>query len=267
MQLVSLDQLVADAKLFCDQRSGSNASFLSATEWANLVNKRCKKHYDMCIMANPEFYAIELVATLDTGELTSLPGAVVIGKRLFAQMPTSPPYYMLKGIEVMWADDDIEIVLPPPDGSASTAHYERLTWSRYNTKCYVIGGSPTGSGEGFWLAPGPPALDGTRLRIRYIPAFEPLGAPNSKGQANNDFNAVNGWDQLVALGAAMDANAIQGKANDDLMPLYNEEFERLERMSRERNAQEKKRVRDVQPEGMDGLYGRWGIEGYVVGPK
>ena len=68
----------------------------------------------------------------------------------------------------------------------------------------------------------------------------------------------------MAVGTALEIAQIQQMSTADLQPIYDRQMERITRMARERNAQEKRRVRDVDPEGRALPYG---YEGYVIGPK
>jgi hypothetical protein len=245
MQLVTLDQIETDARLYADQRatSGASAQFIDQTEARRLINQHGRKLYDLCILARPEFYAIELRATLNDPTL----GACVSGRRLFIPMPQCPPFYLLLGLEIVWTPTNIEPI--EEIRAADSYRYESTgIWGQWESKGYVLGGALDGDGEGVYVAPGPPGLDGTTIRCRYVPAWQDLGAKNCKNCDNDSFNAVNGWDRLLAYSVAREMRGIMRAQEDPwLERAYAEEKDRIETMARERNAQEPLEIRDVEP--------------------
>jgi hypothetical protein len=244
MILVTLDSIETLARLYADQRtsSGATAQFIDQTESRSLINQEGRKLYGLCIAARPEFYAIEKEGTLSDPLL----GACVSGRRLFVPMPKCPPFRDLLGVEIKWSTTDIEPI--DPIRAADSHRYESAgLWGRYSPKGYVIGGSPAGN-EGFYVSPGPAALDGTVLRIRYTQAWQDLGTKTCADCDNDSFNAVDGWDNLIALGVARLMRGIQRSPPDPFLESeYAAAHERVERMASERNAQEPLEIRDVEP--------------------
>lgn len=240
MQLVTLASLRAISRLYADERPEGTNQLIPTPDLDNLINLQCAEHYDICVSARPELYMIEQCI------VTAAPAACICGRRLFVQFPTCPPVYEMGGVEIKWSDQDIEPVREIR--AADSYQYERLgTVDRYTAKGYVFGESPVDGGAGFYIAPGP-AL-GITIRLRYVPPFPKLGEEDCCGNVRENFNAVNGWDKLVGLGVALELLAIRGKGPGLIGDRYEAQRERVERMARERSAQEPRTVRDVYPEG------------------
>lgn len=241
MQLVTRTQLRNQSRVFADERPGGANQFLTDAEIDILVNLQCAEDYDLCVLARPEMYLIEQCITL------AEPAACICGRRLFVQMPTCPPFYEMGGVEIKWADNDIEPI--PEIRAAESYRYENSngTGDRATPKGYVFGISPVDGGQGFYIAPYVPL--GVTLRIRYVPPFPKLGEADCCGKIRENFNSINGWDKAVALGVAVQILGIRGKGPGIIGDLRAQQVQRLETMARERSAQEPRQVRDVFPEG------------------
>ena len=242
MQLVTLDQIETDARLYADQRttSGASAQFISQPEARRLINKQCKRLYGLCVAARPEHYAIDLCGPLNTL------GACMKGRRVFIPMPKCPPFYELLGVEIVWTPTNIEPIEEIRAADAYRYEMAAMVWGQWTAKGYVQGGQQDGS-QGFFVAPGPAAVDGTVLRCRYIPAWQDLGVRTCKDCDNDSFDAVNGWDELVALAVAIKMLKIMKADYRALQEDYLEVKSEIETMARERNAQEPLEIRDVEP--------------------
>jgi hypothetical protein len=248
MLTVTLLQIRNEVKLYADMRTGNTSGFLSDPELNDLINSKCQDLYELQILARPELFMVE-----QTSPINAL-NPCVSGNRLFFQFPCN--FFSMMGLEILWATKIVELI--PEIRAADSRRYEYLTWARYTPKGYVFGSSIDGSGEGFWLVPAPP-VDGTMLRLRYIPAFPTLV------NDTDTFNSVDGWEHLVIYAAAKDILSIQQRDSTQMQALYQEELARIQRMALERNAQESRQVRDVDPERMH--YSPFGYEGWVIGPK
>lgn len=246
MGLVNRALLRNLARIYADGRpSGANAFIVDSDATANavsldtLVNLAIAKFYDMLVSARGhEYYALDVPITM------------VAGTAAYALPAT---FYQLLTAHLEWDPLNFEQL-------QDTSQYERTnynnwqTWARYSYKAYRLRGTQIASAQTLELFP-TPTVNGTILRVRYIPQFAPLTDDVTT------FDSVNGWEKFIALAAAIDYRTAAGKDLGNLASLYQEELTRIEGMADKRAANAAPTVIDVNPEGN---YGEWmGDRGWI----
>lgn len=219
MKLVTLGQLIADARLYADQRtSNGSVAFITDVEVARLINLQIGELYDMLVAARGhEYYATDDTITLDGSASYDLP----------------EDFYQLLSVEIEHASDDVEPVsaLNSPRDVWSFASESWQPWTR---KAYRIRGSQID----FFPTPG----SGT-VRLRYVPVFTDL----TGGEGEAGFDGVNGWEKLVALGVASEMLEIEEQgAGAALQAAFARQIERIEGLAADRDATEEIEIRDVR---------------------
>src|SRR5690348_3999057 len=173
---VTLAQLRADVRLYADQRVPDEANaFVTATELNRLVNLQLAELYDLLVAARGhEYYAAD--STIDLTPDT-------------AEYDLPEDFYQLQSVAIEWAADDHEPVnaLNHQQDIWRFASSQQ-TWDRWTRKAYRI---RNGSIEFF-----PTPRGAATVRLRYIPVHVDLA------EDDDTFDGVNGWEKLVALGAA-----------------------------------------------------------------
>lgn len=233
---VTLEQLQADALLYCDLRPGGANEFIGTTALNRLINQKIRKWQDLLIALRPQD---QTVASYTNASF------ITAGTQEY-DIPedATPPFHSAVSLLLFWTATDPELV---PWKPISEIHkYIPLTWGRGSPKCYTLS-----DGDGnvkLWPSP----TISVSATFRYIPAHVDLVA--SPGSPNT-IATVNGWETLVALEVAIDALAIQGRDWSHLKDLRDSERERLQALASERVTIDPKEVRDVYPE--TGAYRGW----------
>jgi hypothetical protein len=237
MASVNRAQLRTLVRVFANARpSGANAFLVDSDAAANatsldtLINLRLASLYDLLVMARGhEYYAADAVVPL------------VANTASYSFSAFTPPYYQLLTAHLEWGPQEFEQL-------QDTSLFERTQftnwsqWARWAPKAYRLKGSQAASASTIELFPTPTAA--ATMRVRYVPAFVALADDVVT------FDSVNGWEKLVALGAAIDYKAASEKAPTQLQQLYAEEFERIRTIADQRAANAPARIIDVQPERM-----------------
>lgn len=223
------------ARLYADGRPGGSNAFVvdsdAATDAVSLdsiVNLKLASLYDLLVLAGGhDYYAadttIALVANTATYSLAGL----------------TPPFYQALTLHLSWSPLDNEPV-------ADTSQLERLaylnwtTWARWSPKAFRLRGAQGASAQTLEFFPTPTIA--VNAILRYVPAFVPLADDVTT------FDSVNGWENLVALAAAIDYRAIAEKPNADLVALYQVELDRVRGLADKRAALNPPQVVQTNPE-------------------
>lgn len=237
MASVNRAQLRTLVRVFANARpAGANAFLVDSDAAANatsldtLINLRLASLYDLLVLARGhEYYAADTTVALVNGTAT------------YSLAALAPPFYQLLTAHIDWGPQDLEQL-------QDTSLFERTQfanwsqWARWAPKAYRLRGTQAAAASTIELFPTPTAA--ATMRVRYVPAFVALADDAAV------FDSVNGWEKLVALGAAIDYKAASDKSPSQLMPLYAEEYERIKTIADQRAANAPARIIDVQPERM-----------------
>lgn len=235
MAQVTLAQLRTLARVFANQRPAGSNAFVSDTDLNTIINLRIASLYDMLVAARGhEYYASDYTFTTANGTPTySLAGL-------------TPPFYQLLDVRLNWDAQNIEAVQDTSVYQRSNYQNWLQAWSRWSPKAYRLRGVQAASASTLEFFPTPTVA--VSCTARYIPAFVAL--PDDV----TTFDSVNGWEVLVALGAAID---LRMSAEKDYGPpgvRYSEEFERIKGLADQRSANMPPRIVDVNP---DVFLGEW----------
>jgi hypothetical protein len=237
MPSVNRAQIRTLARVFANARpAGSNAFLVDSDATANatsldtLINLRLASLYDLLVSARGhEYYASDtLVPLLPNVATYSLAGL-------------SPPFYELLTVHLEWDATNFEQL-------QDTSQFERTDftnysqWGRWAPKAYRLRGTQAAAASTLEIFPTPTAA--VNARVRYVPAFVALADDTTT------FDSVNGWEKLVALGAAIDYRAASDKTSTQLQQLYAEEFARITSIADQRAANAPARIVDVRPEAV-----------------
>lgn len=222
-KLVTADQIVADAYMYANQVSGSNA-FVPAAQALRLANLACGEFYDLLVACRGhEYYVKETPISLVAGTF-----------RYF--LPSD--FYQLYSVTLAWGPQDVEEV---PDYSSlrdRPLFLNGLAWARRGTKAFRL------RQDEIEFLPVPTSA--VTATLQYLPAFQDLVTGVGPG---NTFNGVNGWERLISLRTAIDMCAIAQRESATLANLYAAEKQRIEEMAADRAAEHPDQIRDVCPEG------------------
>lgn len=218
-KLVTPDQIVADAYMYANQVSGSNA-FVTTDQALRLANLACGEFYDLLVACRGHEYYIS------EGSIFITPGQ--------SRYPLPEDFYELYSLTLNWGPQDVEEV---PDYSSvrdRPRYMNGLPWARRSTKAFRLRNQeieilpvPTGEVTG---------------SLQYLPAFQDMV------MGGGSFDGVNGWERLISLRTAMDMCAIAQRESAQLAQLYAAEKQRIEEMANDRAAQHPNQIRDVGPE-------------------
>lgn len=218
-RLVTIDQIIADAYMYANQVSGTNA-FVSPTQALRLANLAFTEFYDLLVACRGhEYYIAESVYP-------------ILGGTSRYDLPDD--FYELYSITLAWGPQDIEEV---PDYSSvrdRSLFLNGLAWARRGTKAFRLRGAK------FELLPVP--TSNVSATLQYLPAAQNLSL-------GNNFDGVNGWERLISLRTAIDMCAIAQRESATLANLYAAEKQRIEEMAADRAAEHPDQIRDVCPEG------------------
>lgn len=223
------------ARLYADGRPGGANAFVvdsdataDAVSLDTIINLKLASLYDLLVLAGGhEYYAVDatipIVANTSTYSLAAL----------------SPPFYQALTIHLNWGPLDNE---PLTDTSEleRIAYLNWTQWARWAPKAYRLRGTQGASSQTLEIFPTPSGA--VNAILRYVPAFVPL--PDD----TTTFDSVNGWENLVALAAAIDYRAIAEKPNQDLIVLYQAELARVQGLADKRAANATPQVVQTNPE-------------------
>lgn len=235
MGATNLAALRTLVRVFANQRPAGTDAFLvdsdaaaNATSLDTLINARLASLYDMLVSARGhEYYASDAAV------------AIVANTATYSLSGLTPPFYQLLTLHLEWDALNFEQM-------RDTSEYERTTYSnwqsfgRWTPKAYRLRGTQAASAQTLELFPTPTTA--VTARVRYVPAFVAL--PDDV----TTFDSVNGWEKLVALGAAIDLRTAAEKTTAQLETLYNQEFLRIQGLADQRAANAAPQIVNVSPE-------------------
>lgn len=219
MRTVTLAQLRTDARLYSDQRVADETNaFITAVELNRLINQQLADLYDLLLSARGhDYYATD-------GTI-----AVVAGTRAY-DLPDD--FYQLLAINLEWAADEHEPLDPLNHQQDIWRYNNRDDWQRWTQKAYRL------RGEQLDLYPMPRSA--VTARVYYVPV-----CPELADDADT-FDGVNGWEKLVALGAAREMLDIEEAGSGArLDERYNEQRDRIQAMADDRDAANEIEIRDA----------------------
>lgn len=222
-QAVSLAELRSGAYLYADERPGGTDSVLEPVEVDRIINGVLSELWELFVSARE-----------DDGHTKSKAYATVNGQASYA-LPDD--FFQRRALELNWSAQDIEEV--EQIQLEERNHYTmNNVWSRGSPKGFrmlLVSGQKK-------LVFYPTPTSAVTYTLYYIPT-----APLLQNPADT-FDVVNGGSKLVQLGAAIEMRAIMQNEASDLKQLYADQFARVERMARDREATQPIRIRDVHPE-------------------
>lgn len=222
-QAVSLAELRSGAYLYADERPGGTDSVLEPTEVDRIINGVLSELWELFVSARE-----------DDGQTKSKAGATVANQASYA-LPDD--FFQRRALELNWSSQDIEEV--PQIQLEERNHYTmNNTWGRGSPKGFrmlLVSGA-----RKLVFYPTPTSV--VTYTLFYIPTAPLLMNPGET------FDVVNGGGKLVSLGAAIEMRSIVQNEASDLKQMYAEQYARIERMARDREATQPIRIRDVHPE-------------------
>lgn len=235
MAQVTLAQLRTLARVFANQRPAGSNAFVIDADLNTIINLRIASLYDMLVAARGhEYYASDYTFTTANGTPT------------YSLAALTPPFYQLLDVRLNWDAQNIEAVQDTSVYQRSNYQNWLQAWSRWSPKAYRLRGVQAASASTLEFFPTPTVT--VSCTARYIPAFVAL--PDDV----TTFDSVNGWEVLVALGAAIDLRMSAEKDYGPVGARYSEEFERIKGLADQRSANMPPRIVDVNP---DVFLGEW----------
>jgi len=230
---VRFEKLRALARLYADQRPGTDTGFVPDSNVSlevgsvdDLVNLACAEFYDLLVEAGGERAASkdQTVSVLSGTSTYNLATDV----------------YRILSVVLEWGVNDHEPVgeVSEPERPFFT---NTSTWGRWTPKGYQRRGpTPTGAADlPAILEFFPKPASAVTARVRYVPTFKRL-------VETNFFNAVSGWEKLIALKVAIELRAISSEPTQDLWALFNPELERIQAMADKRSNYATPQVVDIE---------------------
>lgn len=157
-----------------------NSSFVTDAELTEYLNSSIKRLYDLLVMANEDYYTISDTITTDgTNKEFSLPA----------------DFYKIRGIDYT-VSGNIRSMKPFPFNERNE-YQNNTTEIRYKLRKDKIRFEPTPSAQS--------------MTLWYVPAFTNLSADG------DTFDGVNGWEELVAIDAAIKCKRKEESDTSELM--------------------------------------------------
>lgn len=221
---VTLSQLRTDCRLFADQRHGGATPFISDTEMNRLINLKTAELYDKLVAAGGhEFYAKDAAIYTISG---------------ISEYSLPDDFYQMLSLIAEWGSMDSEALTDLATLALAPQYTNYSLWGSGSGKAYRL------RGKKVRLYPTPNTR--TTLRINYVPCFVDMV------EDDDEFDGVNGWDKLVALGVAIEMRMIEQNEYADLYALYTEQLDRVEAMAADRD-KNPKQVIETYPESVTRL--------------
>lgn len=219
---VTLLQLRTAARLYADERPATTTGFITDAELTAIVNAELCALYDLLVQARgATYYVKQQVANFTPGT---------------GSYAWPSDFYEVFQLQINWGTRNIETI-PRMTQLDGTALYNGATWGQWGPKCYVIGGL-----TGFVVAPIPATA--TQYLLYYVPTCTALSADG------DTFDGINGWDELVALMAAVKMRVLQDAPSEELAALASAARQRIAEMANDRDVLHAEYVQDVAPEQM-----------------
>lgn len=233
---VTLAQLRADARLYADQRvhSSSGSTFVSDTELTRLINLQLAELHELLVSARGDDY---------DGRISEATSTLAPGVSRY-DLPLD--FFQLLSAELLWSEHDRELLRHISTNPDTTRYQNSGAWDRWALKGYRL--------RGAYIRIYPTPRSAVDLYLRYAPHFVDLAGDS------DTYDGVNGWEKLVALGAAIELRTIEGRPLGSLQSLYDAQKARIEAMVDERQATDPIHIRDVEGDVV-APYGRhrWGF--------
>lgn len=224
---VTLATLVADARSYADQ---INSEFRTDTQIERLVNLKLAKLYDLLIAARGQDYYI----TDDTLSITAAAGS---------EYSLASDFYQLKHVVLEWGSNQQETVRAVNSVAQRIRLLNADDWAQWSRKGYRLRGTT------IEFLPTP--RSSVTCRYQYIPAFTFL--TNDTPGTTDVFDGINGWEELVTLGVAMDLMEMEEAGSGQRWaPQYAEQYERIAALAADRDADTPMQIQDVNPDCMGG---------------
>jgi hypothetical protein len=226
--LVTVGQIIDDARVYADSPGGANA-FISDAKALRLVNLSIREWWDLLVAARGAQHHKQST-TFNT----------VAGTQYYALTAA----YELVQVNLVWSSNDIEIVRPI-NGVESVQLRNAATWGRYSPKGYefLVSGVTDPS---LRLVPTPTSV--VQVEVWVIPAFVAFTL------TSQSFDAFNGWEKFIALALAIEMRAAEQNETGDLEALFQRQLERLQTAASNQDAGHPERIQDVSPEDMRGVW-------------
>lgn len=236
------------ARLYADGRAGSGGSgdfvknsdaTADAVSFDTLVNGCLAELYDILVVARGhEHYESDANLSIVAGT---------------SQYSLPADFYQLLSLRLYWSDTDIEEMHQMAVRERTRYERQPNNFDRYTPKAFRLRGTQTASARTVEILPIP--TQAVTANVRYIPIFAPLTDDTST------FDGVNGWEDLVALKAAIKYRTIAEKPIGNLQNLYAECFARISALADQRAANFAEQIQQVFPERR----GRCGLGGLGAG--
>lgn len=226
---VTLAQLRTDARLYADQRvhTPGASTFVTDTELTRLLNLQLAELHELFIAARGDDY----VGTV-AEDTIAIGGGV-------ARYSLPVDFFQLLSATLRWGATDHE-ELRALSSHPEADQYRVVGWGSHTPKGYRLRGGQ------IEIYPAP--TSSVDLVLQYAPVFTDLAADG------DTYDGVNGWEKLVALGAAIEMRTIEGRDLGRLPALFDAQRERIETMVEERQAADPFQIRDV---GREHRRDRW----------
>jgi hypothetical protein len=220
------------ARRYANELPGGSSAFIpdsdataNAVSLDNIINLKLASFYDLLVQARGhENYAVDAAVNTVAGTATyALPADC----------------YQVLSIHLEWAPMQFEVL--HATSVRERVYYQNWTyWARNAPKAYRLRGTQAAAGQTLELFPTPSSA--VLARVRYIPEFAPLADDVTT------FDSVNGWENLIALAAAIDLRTFAEKDLGSLPGLLAKEEARIRGLADQRSANEAEQVVDVDPD-------------------
>lgn len=219
--------MVADARRYADM---TGDDFRTDTEIERMVNQKLAEFYDLLVSARGQDYYI----TSDT--------ISVVASTATYSLPDD--FYQLKSLTLEWSSTDHEIVHPLNSVAARNRYQSAYTtWEQFGRKGYRLRGTTVE------FLPTPTSA--VTCRVQYIPTFTAL--TNTTPGTTDIFDCVNGWEKLITLGVAMELMEMEEAGTSQKWAAqYQAQYDRIEAMAADRDADQPMQIEDVNPDGDGG---------------
>lgn len=222
------------ARLYANERPGGSTAFVvdsdataNAISLDSIINLKLASFYDLLVVARGhEAYTTDYSFSTAANTATyALPS----------------DFYQLLTIHLEWQANELEVI--PATSVRERIDYQNYNnpWSRWSPKAYRLRGTQVAAASTLEIFPTPTTV--VTARVRYIPEFQPLVTDT------DTFDSVNGWENLVAIAAAIDLKTFAEKPLGTLPALLEKEEARIRGLADQRSANEAAQVVDVAPEG------------------
>lgn len=218
---VTVDAVVTSAKQKADM---VNSNFVKAAEWISYVNYSWKELYDILVAKFEDYYTSVLTFTLTGGQNSQA-------------LPAD--FYKMRGVDRAISGTEYYTLRPFTFEDRNNRRRVTLYRGLYPTIRYRV------FGDAVIFTPDD-AADGN-YRFFYIPRAQDLTA------GTDTIDGVNGWEDYVAVDAAIKALIKEETDASALMMQKQALLQRINDMGNNRDAGESERVTDVTTSGYDNV--------------